>query len=562
MYQIKCDDYILYDPRDEDLIVLNPKCQLEVNAVGEGSFTILPNHPYYDKLKRLKSIFEIKQNNDVIFRGRMVNDGDDLYRQMDVDLEGVLGFTNDTIVPPFDFPVEFPEAASADNMVKYFLGWVLDRHNEHVEDWQKLKLGKVTVSDPNNYITRSSTEYLSTWDVLKTKLFESALGGYLVIRYEDDGNYIDYLSEFELTNTQRITLGENLLDMTTETDATETYTAILPFGAEIENADGTKYRLTIESLPDGNLTDDLVKRGKYIFSKSAVEQYGWICVPVSESKWDDVTNVTNLKNNAVEQLCGDMMLTSTITAKALDLHFTDAEIQSFRIYRNVIVDCPTHGLEDVIKPLTKLDIDILNPQSTVIVIGSTVRTLTDVNQQSQSATIARVESVEKDIASNRAEIVETKTQITASSTNVLNTCEEIIFSALKSYVETGDYESYKKTMELQMKIMADELLITKETTTESINNVNGDMQSEFAKLYEWVKISGGITLGSGADNITLGLDHNRISFTRKGVEFGSWDGVDFYTSNIIVAVGQRAQFGNFAFMPRSDESLMLLKVGG
>ena len=53
-----------------------------------------------------------------------------------------------------------------------------------------------------------------------------------------------------------------------------------------------------------------------------------------------------------------------------------------------------------------------------------------------------------------------------------------------------------------------------------------------------------------------------IQFTKNGTPIGWWDGNDFHTGNIVVEVNERAQFGNFAFLPRSDGSLMLLKVGG
>ena len=59
MYQIKCDDYHLYDYRLPDLIVTDPKVKIAVNTVGEASFTIYKKHPHYGKLKKLKSIFEI-----------------------------------------------------------------------------------------------------------------------------------------------------------------------------------------------------------------------------------------------------------------------------------------------------------------------------------------------------------------------------------------------------------------------------------------------------------------------------------------------------------------------
>ena len=70
-----------------------------------------------------------------------------------------------------------------------------------------------------------------------------------------------------------------------------------------------------------------------------------------------------------------------------------------------------------------------------------------------------------------------------------------------------------------------------------------------------------MTIGSGDSAITLEIDNEKgLIFKKNGVPFGSWDGVDFYTGNIIVNLNERAQFGNFAEVPRSDGSLSLLKV--
>lgn len=514
MYQIKCDDCILYDPRDDEYVLLNPKCKLQVNTVGEGSFTILSNHPHYGQLKKLKSLFEIKQDDDVIFRGRMVNDCRDIYNQMNVDLEGVLGFTNDTLVPPFNFPDDFADAASAENMVEYFLQWILDQHNQHAEPWQQLKLGKVTVSDPNNYITRSSEKYDSTWNTLKSKLFESALGGFLICRYEADGNYVDYLSAFELTNTQRVNFGENLLDITNEFDTSETYSAILPMGAEIETeVEGTeetvKTTLTLESLPDGDLTDDLVKQGLYIYSKSAKSAHGWICAPVEESTWDDVTEVENLKNKAVEFLSGTALkLSNTITIKAVDLHFTDDEIQSFRIYRNILVNSPLHGVSDASYQLTELDIDIVNPQNTTITIGATVRTLADVNAHNQN----QIENVKKDIKENRTEVVEVKNQMVIRETEIINTANQIFMSALESYVETSNYEEFKSTLKSELEVWAGGISGRVSQTESAIEDVNGDLQEKFNTITKYFTFDiDGLTIGQVDNPNKVVIDNDQIS---------------------------------------------------
>lgn len=496
MYQIKCDDHVLYDPRDDDLILLNPKCKLEANTVGEGSFTILSNHPYYKELQRLKSIFEIRQDDHIIFRGRMTNESKDFHNRLDVDLEGVLGFTNDTIILPFshsneahmpgehtftvystcdidredttdsttitigdesgtyesdtsvyfhayqgggecikgnlkilytnnengivisymadgDIMKDTGEIVATDgtvlsgsdidkwglsiktdteNTVETFLAWVLQQHNSQVEPWQQLKLGNVKVFDPNNYITRSSEKHASTWEILKTKLFESSLGGYLTIRYEADGNYVDYLDKFDVTAPQQITFGKNLLDITHATDANETYSAILPIG---------KDGLTLNGSTVKDLTNDLVQKGQFVYSKSAKEQYGWICAPVDNTTWDDITTVDELESAAMKYLSGTaMLLSDTIEIQAVDLAFTDDQIQSFRIYQNVIVNSPVHGISGIKYPLTKLEIDITNPQNTKITLGETKRVLTDrTNQETE-----KVKRTSQDLSTIRVEL--------------------------------------------------------------------------------------------------------------------------------------------------------------
>ena len=421
-YQIKCGEYLLHDVRlaDDGFIVQNPKCTLEVNTVGTASFSVFAEHPNYGCMKKLRSVFEVLQDGETIFRGRMTEDTRDFDNTKLVNLEGVLAFFNDSVVRPFHFPEDWLEdadyitAAKSGNVIKFFLKWLIDNHNEQVEGFQRFKMGRVTVTDPNNYLDRYSDVHINTWEVLKTRLFDSTLGGYLCIRYEADGNYIDYLEDFDFVNSQPIEYGENLLDLSCESDASETYSAIIPIGAEVEVevSKGTvegkyvdfeltetvKEKITISGLPDGNITNDIVKKGDTLYSKSAVNQYGWICAPVSETTWDDVTVAENLQSKGVDFLANRAIrLTNTITIKAVDLHFSDEEIESFRIYEYVDLLSKPHNQEDSLK-LTRLDIDIQNPQNTIITIGETRLSMTHINARSKMDTEKRLENVLKVIS--------------------------------------------------------------------------------------------------------------------------------------------------------------------
>lgn len=533
MYQIKCDDYILYDPRHYKLKVNNPKCKLEVNTVGEASFNIYSDHPYYNKLQKMRSVFEILEDGQPIFRGRMTTDSKDFDNIKVVDLEGVGAYFNDSIVRPFIFPEDFLDesdynaAASSGNVVEYFLKWLIDNHNSQVEDFQKFKLGNVTVTDSTNYISRSSTDYAKTWETMKSKLFDSGLGGYFCIRYEADGNYIDYLADFELTNVQRVKYGYNLLDLKTEADATAACSVVIPLGKKLKEIDentDSDARLTISSLPDGDVTEDIYKQGDMLISRSAKEAYGFICAPTKDTTWDDITLAKNLQSTAAEYLTSvASKLSNTITITAVDLHFSDAEISAFRIYRYIQFDSKPHGHDGRFK-LTKLDIDILNPQNTKITLGDTKLSMTDINRGQKQSIEEVVQTMQKQTDSQGIGLSEVQNIVTSQSSSLVTTCEEIILSAMEDYVETGNFTSFKETVESQLKILSDEISGSITEITEQIVNVNGDLQSKFNQITKYFAFDiNGLTIGQIENPNKVVIDNDTISILVNDMVVQSFD---------------------------------------
>lgn len=494
MYRVYCDGNPLLGLSVKDAVLVNPKIKLEVNTVGEGSFTIYKNHPYYSKLKKLKSVFTVYDDYGVIFRGRATGDTVDFNHGMHVDLEGAMAYFNDSIVRPFNFPDDFLEdadyiaAAEGGNVIAFFLGWLINNHNSQVQYYQKLQLGNVTVTDPNNYITRSSSEYASTWDVLKAKLFDSSLGGYLCIRYENGGNYIDYLSEFTETNSQEIVFGENLLDLKGETEASATYSAIIPIGT---------LGLTIEGLEDKNVTDDIVKVGDTLYSKSAVKAYGWIYAPTSETTWDDVTDDSNLLTKGVKWLadCGAFM--NAMEATAVDLHFADKEVESLRIYKNVNVRSSPHDVEESF-PLAKLEIDLLNPQNTKITVGKTLMPLTERTTMLQEETKKQYSKLSKTDEEIKLEVQNTLKDI---SSTIVQQLEQITLS-----VENGETSSTISLM------LGETLISSEEITMSGVVTFQGLESGTTTIDGSWIE-TGTITADQiAADSITLGkLDEELLN---------------------------------------------------
>lgn len=87
MYQVRCDDNIIYDLRDEDLKIISPKLNMEVNKTGTFTFTIPPQNPMYNNIYKLKSIITIYQDNTEIWRGRALNTKLDFYNRKLVECE-------------------------------------------------------------------------------------------------------------------------------------------------------------------------------------------------------------------------------------------------------------------------------------------------------------------------------------------------------------------------------------------------------------------------------------------------------------------------------------------
>lgn len=164
------------------------------------------------------------------------------------------------------------------------------------------------------------------------------------------------------------------------------------------------------------------------------------------------------------------------------------------------------------------------------------------------------EAIDSTVGKLQQTILEQKTEL-------VNTAEEIIMTALERYVETSDYEEFRQTVESELQILAGKITLNFETTTEQIINVDGDLQAVMQTLEKHFEFTeGGLVIKAGDNAMKLLLDNDLIRFTKNGVEFGWWDGVDFHTGNIVVEVNERAQFGNFAAIPRSNGALSWLKV--
>ena len=355
MIIIKNGDKQIYHPWNPALQLINPKLILEDNAAGSLTFKIYSDNLNYDSIRKLAPVLSVIRNGRTIFKGRAVSDRKDFYNGKSVEVEGKLAFFNDSQMEPFQFEGSPGELFSL----------IVESHNTQVKDWQRFKVGVVTVTDPNDYIIRSSESAMNTWKALKEKCFNSSLGGHIRIRYEGDGDYIDWLSDYETVSKQSIEFAKNMIDLSTGVDATETYTAIRPIGAEVEGV-----KIDISSVNEGK---------NYLINEEKAAEYGIIFAPVEESTWEDVTLPENLLKKARERLYSSFpTMKETYEIRAVDLNLTNESIEALDICEYVPVVSRPHGINGNYL-LSRAEIYITKPQNSVFYLGANRRVLSDLS---------------------------------------------------------------------------------------------------------------------------------------------------------------------------------------
>lgn len=351
MYRVYCDNQLLYHSKLESLQIFSPSLEIELNKTGSFAFDIFSDHPRYNLIKKLKSIITVYQDDYLLFRGRVLDTETDFHHGKAVICEGELSFLLDSIQRPYDFTGSITD----------YLALLLNSHNAQVDEEKRFTLGNVTVTDPNNYIIRASSDYPNTWDELNKKLLE-LLGGYLIVRHEGSVNYLDYLAEITLLSPQKIEFGKNLLDLKRTRKGADIATVIIPLGAKLKDEEekDTEQRLTIASVNDG---------ADYVEDVEAVAQFGIIVKTVI---FDDVTEPQNLKTKGLAELANSIKQLETIELTAADLATVDKTVTSFHLGTQVGVISKPHGIDQRFT-VSKLSINLLNPAANKLTLGKTVQ---------------------------------------------------------------------------------------------------------------------------------------------------------------------------------------------
>lgn len=380
MYKIKLDGKILYYPGDREAAVINPELDLQTGYAGELTLKVPALNPLYNDIHNRKSMISVYRDKTEIFYGEVRTREKDRFKNQPIKATGALSFLADTILPQQEWHDMSP---------REMLDAWLQLHNNQVEDRKKIYIGVVTIHDSNDSLYRI-TDRENTLEAIREKLVDR-LGGYLRLRHEEDKLYLDWINiqEYGKYCEQPIQFGENLLDYSETMTADDVITALIPLGAAIEQ-ETDENASEFERL-EKNVDITSVNDGKdYIYSKEAVESFGWVW---KTEKWDDVATPANLLKKATEYLTTQQYENLVISLTAVDLSLFGQDYDSFDIGDRVLCNAIPYGMKKVL-PVMEMKIPLQQPDQAQLTLGEnlqqsftdqTTGTFTQIRQETTEA---------------------------------------------------------------------------------------------------------------------------------------------------------------------------------
>lgn len=364
------------------------KIEQSLTDIATFEFELMYDHPLYNQIEPITGLVKIinKYDQEVEFYGRVLKpdagmDSSGLFSRSFV-CESVLGYLQDSTQTFQRVP---------NQGVEDYFKRIIDNHNGQVEPHKRFKLGRVTVPNksdtPHRYIG-----YDTTFETIKTYLV-GRLGGYIQLRLEDDGMYLDYLQEVGQEKDSPIQLGTNIETARRELDLSSLITRLVPLGADLdqENRDEESGQYVVRE----RVTINGVNGGKpYIEDEGLVKQFGIIQRPLD---WTEIKDARILLQRGKQYMESQKIAVSAWSVAVVELYLIDPSFEKFKVGNiHPIDNAPLSGVERL--QIIKKVIDVTQPESVELTIGADSMTLSKFQLQQQEA----AKSMEKVLADQRA----------------------------------------------------------------------------------------------------------------------------------------------------------------
>lgn len=543
LFRVYVDGALFYHPNLSKLAITEAKISEDAINIDSLSLSAPFSHPYIDSIKPMSSVIVCKKGEEVVFEGRALDDGSDFYNTHSWTCESALAYLKDTLQPPFSYK----------GPLKGLLEQFISVHNSKVEEQKQFKLGNITVTDNNDYISYSSSEYTKTLDAIKNKLINTH-GGYLQVRYEKDGKYLDYLEDFKLRSLQKVEFGKNITDVKITKDHAERVTALIPLGAKktIQDENGNEVqseeRVDISSVNNGL---------NYVHDEKEVKNIGWIW---TTEIWDDVTLPSNLLRKAQSRLSDLVKGVTSIQLTIVDESDTGADIGD--IHARMYVECISkpHGINGTYLCMNRTR-DYLNPAGNTITIGASGISLSQatVNQDKN------ISALEDDILgqTNKIESINGELNLVNDRfhdcyAEIAKTADKITSTVHDTYIEKSQLDTIQKDFQTSITQNSSEIRMDFTAITDEIK---GNVAHNQELFKEYIRFKGAlIELGKLGNAFTAELSNEELAFKENGLK------IAYISNNSLVItnaeIRNKLSLGNesrgwFDFIPRTNGNLSI-----
>lgn len=363
-----------YSPRGNKIV--HGEIKQAVNSIHELEFAIPLNHTMYQKMVPFKSIIEVVnlRDNEVEFVGRVLTTTNEMSTNgfvQKVVCEDFLSYLHDS--------AQWFQKLANKGTEDYFR-IIFESANSQIEEFKRITPRNITVhgkSDrPFRYIG-----YDSSWDTVRDRIVNN-IGGYLTLRELNTRLYIDWTKDIGMTKESPIKLGQNIKSASREVDFDGLATIIVPIGADLQSQnqgqdedqspDVTRAQLDIRSVNDGKM---------YLADQELIDEFGFIRKSVI---WTEIDNPSILLARGKQYLRNQKIALAKWTISAVERYLIDSRYSKFKIgNKHKIINAPLSGIETL--QILEKKIDILNPQTVDLTIGSQSQSLSAYQLQTQEA---------------------------------------------------------------------------------------------------------------------------------------------------------------------------------
>ena len=361
-----------YSPRGGTVIV--GEITQALNTIHEFSFAVPFTHPLYNKMVPFKSIVEVVNLYDgkVEFVGRVLTSTNEMTTDgfaQKVTCEDFLSYLHDSA----QWFQKLPNQGAAP-----YLTEILRVANGEVEDYKRINLGTCTVNSRTDKPWRY-LGYESTWDCVRERIVNN-IGGYLTIYERNTRLYVDWTAQIGETKKSPLQIGKNIKSASRALDFDGLATQIMPIGADIQkehpdedqSPDVTREQLTIWHVNNNSA---------FLVDEDLVKEFGVIRKAVI---WTEIDDPKTLLARGKQYLRNQKIALAKWTISAVERYLIDNRYDKFEIgNKHPIINALLSGIETL--QILEKKIDILNPQSVDLTIGSQSQSLATYQLQLQEA---------------------------------------------------------------------------------------------------------------------------------------------------------------------------------